>query len=71
MVEYDIQRKELEEDAKDYAEVNGIRSESFVRRYVEKKMNHFVPLVDIINSRILRFNPAYFEITDIFDNLSD
>ena len=71
MIDYDIKRKELEQDAKDYMEVNGIRSESYIRRYVEKKMNHFVPMVDVVNHRLMKFNPAYFEITDIFDNLSD
>lgn len=71
MVEYDIRRKELEEDAQDYAEANGIRSKDYVKRYVSKKLNHYMPMVDVINSRMMRFNPAYFEITEIFDHLTD
>lgn len=71
MIEYDIRRKELAEDAKDYAEANGIRSKDYVKRYVNKKMNHFMPMVDVINSRMNRFNPAHFEITEVFDNLTD
>ena len=28
-------------------------------------------MVQVINKRLLRFNPAFFEVTEIFDNLTD
>lgn len=61
----------MEEEARDYAYANRIKSREYIKRYVTKKLNHFEPMVKVIERRLLRFNPAYFEVTEIFDNLTD
>jgi hypothetical protein len=71
MIQFEIKKKTLEEEAKDYAYANRIRSKEYVKRYVTKKLNHFEPMVEVINNRLLRFNPGFFEVTEIFDNLTD
>jgi hypothetical protein len=71
MVQFEIQKKSLEDEARDYAHANKIRSREYVKRYVLKKLNHFEPMVEIVTKRILRFNPGFFEVSDIFDYLTD
>ena len=40
-------------------------------RYVKRKLNHFEPQLDVIKSRLAKFNPAFFEFTEIFDYNAD
>lgn len=30
-----------------------------------------MPMVDIINARKMKFNPVYFEVTELFDHFTD
>jgi len=71
MVQHEIEKKSLEDEARDYAHANRIKSREYIKRYVTKKLNHFEPMVEVINRRLLRFNPGFFEVTEIFDNLTD
>ena len=70
-MQYELKKKELRQEAADYAQANRIKSRDYVQRYVQKKLNYFTPMVEVINERLVRFNPAYFEITEIWDHLAD
>ena len=52
------------------AEVNDMSRNEKIK-YVQRKLKHYEPEANAIKARMDKFNPAYFEFTDYFDNLTD
>jgi hypothetical protein len=40
-------------------------------KFVQRKLRNVEPEANAIQARMEKFNPAFFEFTDYFDNLTD
>jgi hypothetical protein len=67
---HNIQFEVLLRDVKDYSEVSPMTRNEQIR-YVKRKLNYFEPQVNVIQARLNKFNPVFFEFTEYFDFLAD
>lgn len=70
MVDYQKERQKVSEyvmEMSQYKQLSDIQRD----RLILKKMDYFLPQVEILKNRLGNFNPVFFEASEYFDYLSD
>ena len=67
---HNIKFEALIREVNDYSEVHPMSRNDKIR-YVKRKLNHFEPQLNVIETRLAKFNQAYCEFTEIFDFQAD
>lgn len=70
LVTYQLQLKEATQEVEEILADKKVTAAQKMR-YIEKKMNYFTPQVNLLYARIGNFNPIYFQLHEVLDNLSD
>jgi hypothetical protein len=70
LVDYNLHLKHATEEANDIGAVKGF-SETQKQRFIDRKMQYLQPQARIVAARLERFNPVYFEISELTDYISD